>query len=76
MASLMLRLAAAVRADDGGDPLPVEAQLGAVAKGFKSLYFDAFEFQQSLTSLARGSCNYTKRVGAKVKHLDPNPVYP
>ena len=30
-------LAAAVRADDGGDAFPVEAQLGAVAEAFESL---------------------------------------
>ena len=33
-------LAAAVRTDDGGDALPVEAQLGALAKALESLQFD------------------------------------
>ncbi len=41
-----VRLAAAVGALHSGDPFAGEAQFGAVAKGFESLDFHAFEFQQ------------------------------
>jgi hypothetical protein len=48
MASLIFDLPQPLGPYDGGDAFPVEAQFGALAKGFKSLQFYAFEFQQSI----------------------------
>ena len=62
-------LAAAIRSDDGGDALTVESQLGALAKGFKSLQFDAFEFQQSIALCSGGVVTILNSKEEKVKYL-------
>ena len=43
-----IRLAAAVRADDGGDAVAVKLQLGAVAERFESEDLQLFQFEQLL----------------------------
>ncbi len=48
MASLIFDLPQPLGPTTAAIPLAVEAEFGALAKGFKSLYFDAFQFQQNL----------------------------
>ena len=62
-------LAAAIRSDDGGDALTVESQLSALAKGFESLQFDAFEFQQSIALCSGGVVTILNSKRKKVKYL-------
>jgi hypothetical protein len=46
-----VRLAAAVRPDDGGDAFAVEFQLGAITEGLESQNLQLFEFEQSDSSV-------------------------
>ena len=62
-------LAAAIRSDDGGDALTVESQLSALTKGFKSLQFDAFEFQQSVALSSGVVVTILNSIAEKVKYL-------
>ena len=48
-----VRLAAAVRADNGRDAVTVELQFGAVAKGLEAQNLKLFQFQQRCTPCAR-----------------------
>jgi hypothetical protein len=66
-----IRLAAAVRPDNRRDALAVEPKLGAVAKGFESLHFYAFEFKQSLYLSFGGVVTILNASGTKVKDLYP-----
>ena len=68
-------LAAPVGPDNRGDPLAVEAKLGALAERFEALHFDAFEFEQSFYLSFGGVVTILNALYPKVKHPTPSISY-